>query len=366
MAYLDNQDLWYELFDKDVSDAPAWLTEVLKSRTRFNQAMSILHNYSLLEVGVGQYSLHTCVHDWTLEYLNYEFDQDRYRLAIHCVAVNVSWDDEAEYWVKNRRVLPHARRIQHIRIKAALDWSGIEVGDLFFIAYLYSLNDMTNEAEEMYMRALRGREETLGSEHKKTLDIVNNLGNLYRRQDKLTEAEEMYMRALRGREETLGSEHKKTLDIVNNLGNLYRRQDKLTEAEEMYMRALREKEKTLGSEHTETLDTVNNLGVLYGDQDRLTEAEEMYMRALRGKEKTIGSEHISTLDTVNNLGILYKKQGKIAEAEEMYTLALRGYRKALGENHSKTRIVSGNLENLYKLANGGQISKEGEVDISKS
>lgn len=137
MAYLDNQDLWYGLFHKDISDAPAWWIEVLKSRVRFDRAISTLHNYSLLEVSAEQYSLHTCEHDWTLEYLNAQFDQERYRIAIHCIAANVSGESEADYWVRNRRVLPHARRLKHDRMKAAIDWSGIKPRDLHVLTDLY-------------------------------------------------------------------------------------------------------------------------------------------------------------------------------------------------------------------------------------
>jgi hypothetical protein len=70
MAYLDNQDIWYEPFQAGASDAPAWWADVLRSWARLNRAVSTLHNYSLVEVSEGQYSLHTCVHDWKLEYLN--------------------------------------------------------------------------------------------------------------------------------------------------------------------------------------------------------------------------------------------------------------------------------------------------------
>src|SRR5271155_3273218 len=55
MAYLDNQDLWYELFHAGSADQPLWWSEVLKSRARFNRAMSTLHSYSLVEVRAGSY-----------------------------------------------------------------------------------------------------------------------------------------------------------------------------------------------------------------------------------------------------------------------------------------------------------------------
>jgi tetratricopeptide (TPR) repeat protein len=347
MAYLDNQDLWYELFHGGASYAPAWWVDVLKSRAKFNQAISILHNYSLLEVSEGRYSLHTCVHDWTLGYLNHEFDWERCRIAIHCVAVSVSWVSEADYWVRNRRVLPHVGRFKHVQLKAAIDWSEIEPGDLYRFAGLYQQNDMNAETEQMYLRALRGYEKALGAEHTSALNTVNNLGNLYKNQGKMAEAEEMYMRALRGKEKAWGAEHTSTLNTVNNLGNLYADQDKMAEAEEMYMRALRGKEKAWGAEHTSTLDTVNNLGLLYANQGKMAEAEEMYMRALRGYEKAWGAEHTSTLDTVNNLGVLYKHQGNMAEAEEMYMRALRGYEKAVGKDHPRTQRTARNLQRLH-------------------
>ncbi|KAK4902396.1 hypothetical protein LTR49_027084 [Elasticomyces elasticus] len=94
------------------------------------------------------------------------------------------------------------------------------------------------EAEEMYLRALRGKEEEWGPKHISTLDTVNNLANLYRNQGKMQEAEEMYLRALEGYEKALGPEHTSTLHTINNLGSLYRHQGKLDEAEKMYKRAL--------------------------------------------------------------------------------------------------------------------------------
>ncbi|KAK5109652.1 hypothetical protein LTR85_002292 [Meristemomyces frigidus] len=96
----------------------------------------------------------------------------------------------------------------------------------------------------------------------------------------MQEAEEMYLRALRGQEEAWGPKHTSTLDTVNNLAILYKSQGKMQEAEEMYLRALRGKEEAWGPKHTSTLDTVYNVGLLYSDQGRMQEAEEMYARAL--------------------------------------------------------------------------------------
>jgi hypothetical protein len=97
--------------------------------------MSTLHNYSLVDVKDGSYSLHTCVHDWTLKYLDREIDDGLSRLAMRCVARNVKWNTEAEYWVTNRRVIQHAHRLQHARLRALIGWSDEESGGFYRLGY---------------------------------------------------------------------------------------------------------------------------------------------------------------------------------------------------------------------------------------
>jgi len=73
----------------------------------------------------------------------------------------------------------------------------------------YLLNDQSKlvEAEQMYQRALQGKEKAWGLEHMSTLSTVENLGLLYADQGKLVEAEQMYQRALQGYERSLGAEN---------------------------------------------------------------------------------------------------------------------------------------------------------------
>ena len=79
---------------------------------------------------------------------------------------------------------------------------------------------MNAEAEEMYLRALRGYEKARGLDHTTTLDTVNNLGILYADQGKMAEAEEMYIRALRGYKKAIGKDHLRTQIISHNLEKL--------------------------------------------------------------------------------------------------------------------------------------------------
>ncbi|KAK3614928.1 hypothetical protein LTR22_027626, partial [Elasticomyces elasticus] len=76
------------------------------------------------------------------------------------------------------------------------------------------------EAEEMYLRALRGKEAAWGPKHTSTLDTVNNLGLLYSNQGKMQEAEEMYLRALAGYQEAEGNHGRRVEDLRVQLSAL--------------------------------------------------------------------------------------------------------------------------------------------------
>ncbi|KAH0533941.1 hypothetical protein FGG08_007450, partial [Glutinoglossum americanum] len=334
-AYFDNQDIWYELLRHGDSEDPEWICELTEDELSFNGAVRVLSDHGLLEVDTSSqerveargYSIHGCVHSWTIHVLNQEWDYGLARLALKFVGSHVAEDEAVKWWLTRRRLLQHATRCSYNLLNGLVSDDGMAWA-CHNLGLLYVDQGKLDEAEKMYQRALQGYEKAWGPDHTSTLNTVNNLGNLYAGQGKLGEAEKMYQRALQGKEKAWGPDHTSTLNTVNNLGNLYADQGKLGEAEKMYQRALQGYEKAWGPDHTSTLDTVNNLGSLYKSRSKLDEAERMYQRALQGYEKAWGPDHTSTLDTVNNLGNLYADQGKLDEAEEMYQRALQGKEKA--------------------------------------
>ncbi|KAH7146805.1 hypothetical protein B0J13DRAFT_621750 [Dactylonectria estremocensis] len=360
-AFLDNKQLWHGLLGAaavagGADGWPDWLREMARNVVRFLDSIGLLLRYSMVETqegSTGSYSMHPVVHRWASFLDGNQQKHELARLALVVVGSSVPTHESKEYWVFQRKLLPHAERCAEW-IRGALSDAGVwYIGDepvmvsLRMLGILYSDQGKFKEAEEMYGRALESYEKALGPHHTSTLATVNNLGNLYSDQGKFKEAEEMYERALEGYEKALGPNHTSTLMMVNNLGNLYSGQGKSKEAEGMYKRALEGREKALGSRHTSTLDSVHCLGNLYKDQCKFKEAEEMYERALEGREKALGPNHTSTLMTVNNLGNLYSDQGKFKEAEAMYERALEGYEKALGPNHTSTLVMVNNLGILY-------------------
>jgi tetratricopeptide (TPR) repeat protein len=354
-AYFDNQDIWFELLQEGRSGGPEWLCQITEDELCFNQAVRVLCDHGLVEadrssegntVELRGYAMHSCVHSWTIHVVNQEWNSKIAGLALECVGKHVPEPGAQNSWVTQRRLLRHADKSWGFIVDDALDVNGKE-DILHMFGNMYSDQGKYNKAEQMYQRALQGKEKAWGLEHTSTLETVNNLGILYKDLGRLNKAETMYQRALQGFEKAWGLEHTSTLNTINNLGNLYKDLGRLDEAETMYQRALQGKEKACALEHTSTFNTINNLGNLYKDLGRLDEAETMYQRALQGFEKAWGPEHTSTLETVNSLGALYVDLGRLDEAETMCQRALQGKEKAWGLEHTSTLNTVNNLGILY-------------------
>ena len=79
-CYFDNRDLWYELVRDGPIEQLPWLARVTASLPVFTKAMRMLCSYGLAESNVGSgraaasdgYSIHACVHAWTVHALNRE------------------------------------------------------------------------------------------------------------------------------------------------------------------------------------------------------------------------------------------------------------------------------------------------------
>lgn len=312
MAYFDNQRVWYDLLTAGLTDdSPEWLQATLEDQATFEGTMAVLVDYYFVEVQhISQsYSMHSCVHDWTLGELNATTSPEFYWYAFDCVAKSIENDDRDSFGhVKYSHMSQHARRLTHPRFEACDELS---VG-------------------------ITGREE-------QAIDI----GVMLAHQVQLSAAEQMYLRALAGYATVLGPDHISTLGTVENLSVLYALQGKLEQAEQMLLQALARYETVLGPDHISTIHTVGILSVLYARQGKLEQAKQMYLRALVGFKVAVRPDHILTLHIVNSLGVLYAEQGNLEQAEQMLLRALAGFESALGPSHSLTLRTARNLSGVY-------------------
>lgn len=95
LAYFDNQKLWHGLFQAEQPDGSlVWLNKLWSDVVDFENFMGVLAHYCFVEVKptTQSYSVHSCVHDWTLAGLNTTVDVLSYTYAISCAAASVDAD----------------------------------------------------------------------------------------------------------------------------------------------------------------------------------------------------------------------------------------------------------------------------------
>ena len=159
-AYFDRQDVWFELLRHAKSTDDVWIQKLTEDELSFSQALTLLCSFGLVDADrsqqqsrTGRYSVHSCVHSWTVFVLNKEWDKALARLALTCVASEVPSTDEKDWWLLQRRLLQHATRQEFFIVDGkvdigGLDWAFHSLGDL------YKDQSKLAEAEQMYIRAL--------------------------------------------------------------------------------------------------------------------------------------------------------------------------------------------------------------------
>ncbi|KAK5310609.1 hypothetical protein LTR93_011989 [Exophiala xenobiotica] len=224
LGYFDHQNLWYELFRAGLADnTPAWLRKIITDDVEFQSVMRRLTAYCFLEarVPLDSWSMHTCVHDWIIAALNTVIDPQQYWYASHCVAASIDENDwDALGYLNYARLSSHASWLVQDRFhedKFDDTINSDRVGGASRIATLLQQQVQLVAAEQMYQRALGGKEKALGADHTSTLNTVHNIGLLYADEGKLGEAEQMYQRALAGIEKALGTDRMSTLNTVRGL-----------------------------------------------------------------------------------------------------------------------------------------------------
>ncbi|TVY17528.1 Vegetative incompatibility protein HET-E-1, partial [Lachnellula arida] len=244
-AYFDRQDLWFDLLRHANSADDKWIQKLTEDELNFNEAIALLCAFGLVDpdrppqqqVGSGGYSIHRCIHLWTVFVLNKDWDESLAHLALTCIASEVPSTDEKHWWLLQRRLLQHATRQALFIVDGKVDVDRLHWA-FHYLGNLYSDQGKLAEAEKMYIQALQGTEEALGPDHTSTLDTVNNLGLLYADQGKLAEAEKMYVRALQGYEDALSlelvSSYLPALNTVFAFGDLFSQIDRKDMARAMY------------------------------------------------------------------------------------------------------------------------------------
>ena len=247
-AFVDSRDLWRGLLQAATDGGeqwPGWLREIAGSEVRYLDAARLLLRYSMIEAREsvrGSYMMHPVVHRWASHIQDGTANRSVLRLAVMVVGSSVPSSTSKDYWVVQRRLLPHAERCSW--------WIGEIYGGR------RSFDDIT------------------------TIDAMHMLGTLYADQGRLTEAESMYQRALEGYEKALGRDHTSTPSAWS-LGKLMAISDPTFTSALMRLRS-----RTHAMAASATLMEVNNMtdkkAILGSGHEAITQTHGLLSRGSKG------------------------------------------------------------------------------------
>lgn len=202
------------------------------------------------------------------------------------------------------------------------------------LAAFHQYEGNSQEALELWKRALAGIEELETKDSPNALALCHNMGWAYQELRQYGDAKLMCERALQGRLKMFGYQHHQTAETLNNYGNLNIEMGELYVAQGMLERAYQVGKELFGENHPDTLNYMDSVGALYNKQGRYEHAVDILVKALEGRRIIYGNSHFRTCETLLNLGIAREGMGELKLAEECFTLALRAYVDIFGKDYN--------------------------------
>lgn len=369
LAHFDNQDIWYELLQAGLKDnLPDWLRATLTDRLTFDSVMRTLSEYCFVEAHTltQSYSLHNCVHDWTLGELNKDIEPSLYWYAFDCVAANIPDHMNALGPLCDKRPVRHVIRLISPRFDSDIlfnDISNDRIKSAFLMGALLTEQRQFAPSERFLLRvqaiSLRAhaRKEVMGAESD-VLSISLRLAMLYYRQGHLAETENVLLQARSIWKQGSQISNEFIASIHHRLGMLYSDQARPAEAEQMFLQAVTMFEALGESNQHFIINTLICLGVLYQRQNEYNKAETICKQVLNSSEKLLGSEHDSTLIAANNLAMIWLAQNRFDEVEKEMKRILTVRQKNYDRLHGGTLLAMHNVAIVYR--------KQGRLDLARA
>ena len=357
-SFLGPDDIPRDLIATDLAQLPESLRETVNDPLAFDEAVSAIRRYSLIEVrGDSTLSMHRLVQAVVRDRL--EISERRRWVVIAVNVVNNMFpkgSSDVRTWKECDRLLPHAIAATELAENLNVGWENTaslvnRVGTYAFGRAEYA------KAKAATERALKIAESALGSDHPTVAVYLNNLGAVLRTVGDFAEAKASYERAISIGQKTFGPDHHQVAAYLSNLGGVLRDLGDFVGAKAAIERALKIDEKVFGAHSPDVATDVNNLGTVLASLGDLTGAKTAFERAFKIDEESLGIDHPEVATDLNNIGSVLTDLGDFTEAKAAFERALKIAEKQLGPDHPKVAI---SLNNIGRLAR-----KQGDLGLAK-
>lgn len=163
--------------------------------------------------------------------------------------------------------------------------------------------------------------------------LLNNLGALYWDEGRLDEAERVYLEALRVSEADPRAQPARLATAQLNLGVLYRDQARLSEADERMERALELARQSIGPDDARRVIFLLESGRLRADQNRWPEAVALWNEGVNVLSRLATPQELYRALLLQQLGRGYARSGERAASDGAFGEARTLLEQTLGPDH---------------------------------
>jgi eukaryotic-like serine/threonine-protein kinase len=177
-------------------------------------------------------------------------------------------------------------------------------------------------------------------------EMFTVIGRTYERMGATPKALPLLERALAIGRQTLGPDHARIAQSLNDLGVLYREQGRFDEAEKLLTESLAMRRRVLGSQNNYVAITLVELGRSLNERGRSNQAEPLFREALAIRRAVYGDEHRETATSKSDLGMLLLRRGDLAGAEPLLRENVATTVRTLGADHPNAAWAKSMLASL--------------------
>ncbi|MFK7962022.1 MAG: tetratricopeptide repeat protein [Phycisphaerales bacterium] len=215
------------------------------------------------------------------------------------------------------------------------------------LAALLAYRGQPRAAEAALRTVLARQSEQLGEDDSSTTATRSHLSILLASEGRVEELIPILERVLKDQRARLGPEHHEALATANNLGLAYESIRDFDAAESLFREVISIQDRTTPPDHPDALSTRSNLAWLLSETGGYAEAEQLSRQVLEARRRVMGDEHADTVSSMSNLAVLLRRMGRPTEAEPLLLESLAIGRRTLGSDNARTVIDISNLGKFY-------------------
>jgi len=342
------------------------LDTALRDPIALSRAIREVTRYSLLKLDhrTNSFQMHRLVQKVLVDRMTSDERETMRRGAQALLATSDPADPVSqENWPRYAELYPHVLAADAVHSKDP--WPRDLV--LNEVRYLYQWGEH-EAARELAQHAYDVWTETLGPEHRQTIDVGGWLSFMLFLLGEFTQAAQLNAQQLEICTRVYGQDHETTLDALGAVAADRRVQGDFAAGHELSRQAYERYARSLGEDDPQTLQAAHNLAVALRLLGRFTDARDLAAATLESSELLFGPDAPTCLVTRNGINTDQRELGEVIEAlyqqEELVDKCRQVYGPR-GESHPNLLRAARNLSSARRRAGEHQKALEVSLDVRR-